>query len=100
MEIKTEKKFAILTKWDEARGFGFLSSRNPDGSRRSWFLHHTGIQEIENGGIPIIGSDVFFYEKENPRGMLAVDAQIKSPGSKIHQHAILNSLAGDKGGAL
>jgi cold shock CspA family protein len=98
METKTAKKFAILTKWDEARGFGFLSSRNPDGTRRSWFLHHTGIQHIEEGGIPQLGAEVYFNEKENPRGVMAVDCEIKALApKKIHQHAILNSLAGETG---
>ena len=66
--METKKRLGVLTWWDEVRGFGFVSAgRNPDGTRRSWFLHHTGIEHIEEGGVPRVGAEVYFNEQANPK---------------------------------
>ena len=93
------KKHGVLSKWDEIRGFGFVVARNPDGSRRSWFLHYSRISQIdEPSGIPEVGSFVHFDEEANPRGVLAINAEIKSLAPTVHKRAGLNALAGHEDG--
>lgn len=97
----TEKKIGILSNWNEIKGFGFVVARNPDGIRRSWFLHCTRIEHIEaENGIPEAGSQVRFNEEPHPKGPLAVDAEILALAPQIRTDAGLKALAGesDNGG--
>jgi len=101
MESK-QKLLGILSNWDEIRGFGFVVARNPDGTRRSWFLHCTRIERIEvENGIPEAGSQVLFNEESHPKGPLAVDAEILARAPQIKRNAGLKALSGksDNGGA-
>lgn len=100
-EKKSSKHIGILSKWDEVRGFGFIVNRNPDGTRRSWFLHCTRIERIEaENGIPEEGSQVFFNEEPNPKGPLAINAEILALEPRIKRNAGLKALTGksDNGG--
>ena len=73
-----EKLKGVLTKWNDPAGYGFVSSRDEFGTRRSFFLHHSRIVKIEGGGIPALGSEVLFNLEPNERSMMAVDAEIAS----------------------
>lgn len=85
--METQKRlFGTLAMWDEVRGFGFVVERNPNGTRRSWFLHVSRIKS----GTPRQGCKVFFDEEPNPRGPLAVNAEC---GPVIPR---LAGLGGDK----
>jgi cold shock CspA family protein len=86
-EKQNSKLRGVLSSWDEIRGFGFVVARNPDGTRRSWFLHCTRIERIEvANGIPEAGSQVLFNEEPNPKGPLAVDAEILARAPQIQRN--------------
>jgi cold shock CspA family protein len=94
METK-QKRLGILNNWNEPKGWGFVVARNLDGSRRSWFLHFSRIERIEEeSGIPQVGAEVYFHEEENSRGPLAVDAEIKSVASIVARCAGVKALRG------
>src|SRR5690242_273016 len=96
----TNKKHGVLRAWNDLRGFGWVAGRDEFGSRISWFLHISRIQKIEGGGIPVVGSDVFFDEEVHPKGKMAVNAEISRPEGRIHRHAGLKSLAGHEDGGV
>jgi cold shock CspA family protein len=93
--MESKQKFGILSNWDEVRGFGFIVNRNPDGTRRSWFVHCTRIQRIEDeSGIPQVGAHCYFDEEANTRGPLAVNVTIRSLAALKVEKAALEALAG------
>ncbi len=99
-ENKSSKRSAILTSWDEARGFGFCSVRNPNNptQRKSWFIHASRILRIDNpNGIVEIGSQVLFNEEPHPKGMMAVNVEVLSLGPRIQRNAGLKALTGKTG---
>jgi cold shock CspA family protein len=88
-----EKLKGVLTKWDEVRGFGFISMRDEFGTRLSFFLHHSGIKHIEGGGLPALGAEVLFNVEKNERGPLAVDAEIASYAARRIARALTDGGA-------
>ena len=102
-EKKSSKRSAVLTSWDESRGFGFCSVRNPNNptQRKSWFIHISRILRIEDpDGIIRGGEQVLFTEEANSRGPLAVDCEILALTPRIQRSAGLKTLTGksDLGG--
>jgi cold shock CspA family protein len=93
MENETKQK-GVLTCWNEIGGYGFVATRKEDGARLSYFLHHSRIERIEDGGIPQRGSDVLFNVEAAERGPLAVDVEILSPAVKIAAGRIAKALSG------
>jgi cold shock CspA family protein len=76
------KRSAILAHWDEVRGFGFCQARNPDGTKKSWFLHCTRIARVEDPeGIIRGGERVLFNEEPSAKGLMAIDVEILSSNS-------------------
>jgi len=95
--MESKQKHGILSNWDEVRGFGFIVNRNPDGTRRSWFLHCTRIKRIEDeGGIPQVGAGCHFDEEANSRGPLAINVTIHSATPKSEK-VVFDALAGKTG---
>src|SRR5260370_20885492 len=100
--METEKKHsgkrsAMLVSWDEARGFGFCSARNPrnPSQHQSWFIHASRIIRVEDpSGVIRTGEQVFFNEESHPKGMMAVDCEILSLTTRIQRNAVLQALTG------
>lgn len=96
--METKKKLGVLSNWNELKGYGFVQARNPDGTRKSWFLHYSNIERIEEeSGIPQPGAEVFFNEAPSPRGPLAIHAVVKSSIPPTHLSAGLKALSGKVG---
>jgi len=90
--MESQKRlFGILANWNDVRGFGFVVERNPNGTRRSWFLHVTRI----TAGTPTQGCKVFFDEEPNPKGPLAVNAECGQVVPKFVD--VADALAGKTG---
>ena len=88
--METQKLRGILIKWDETRGFGFVAlGRNSDGTRVTRFVHAKFVERIDcPGGIPEIGCEVLFNERPDPRGPMAVDAEILALKPRIRNEGL------------
>jgi cold shock CspA family protein len=83
------KQVGAICHWNEAKMFGFVAVRTPDGQRNTYFLHSNHIESINTvGGIPQLNDTVYFNIKPNPRGPVAVNAEV------IARDAVFNKLAG------
>lgn len=92
--MENQKVRGVLVKWDEIKGYGFVATRREDGARLSYFLHASGIERIEDGGVPLPGLDVLFNVEPAERGPMAVDVEILSPAAKIAAGRIAKALSG------
>ena len=71
------KQRGVICHWNEAKQFGFVATRTPDGQRNTYFLHSNRIERINReGGIPQLNDGVLFYIKPNPKGPVATQAEI------------------------
>lgn len=83
------KEMGIIISWNEARCFGFVATRSPDGQRRTYFLHSNKIKSINTvGGIPQLNDVVYFDVQPHPKGPVAIRAEV------VDHTASMKKLAG------
>lgn len=83
------KQMGVIIHWNEAKMFGFVAIRTPDGKRLTFFLHASHIQSIDTiGGIPQLNNTVYFDVQPHPKGPKAVHAEV------VDHTVVLSKLAG------
>jgi cold shock CspA family protein len=71
------KERGVIIHWNEARQFGFVAQRLPNGQRQTYFLHSDHIEKIDReGGIPQLNDTVLFFVRWNPKGPVATNAEV------------------------
>lgn len=89
--MNNNKQKGVIVHWNEAKMFGFVAQRMPDGQRQTYFLHSAKIEKIDReGGIPELNDTVLFDIRPNPRGPVAVNAEVYA------RDVVLSKLAGVK----